>query len=695
VSYRVGVDVGGTFTDFLLVGDGVRLVHKSSSTPDDPSRGVVTGLAELARQLDLTLEGLVPRLGLIVHGTTVSTNAVLTRSGARTGLLATKGFRDTLALRDGTREAPYDNRLPPPTPLVPRHLRLPVRGRIDYKGDELEPLQPDDVRAAAETFAEEGVESVAISFMHSPTEPAHEHRVRELVAELMPDAYVTASSDLLRQVRYYDRTSTTVLNAYVGPIISRYLRALTSRLDELAFGGTLLIMQSNGGVATPAEISERAALSLLSGPAAGPTAGLWQLAPHGLKDCITVDMGGTSFDAALVRDGEPLLMVDAVVDRWRLALPTIDIHSIGAGGGSIAWLDEGGLLHVGPHSAGAQPGPACYGRGGTQPTVTDADLVLGYLGEDSFEHGGMRLDRDAAVRALEPLAGALELSVEEAAAGVYDLVNVTMAAGVRDVSVRRGLDPRDFPLVVAGGAGPLHAAAIVRELDAGVLLVPRESSIFCAAGMLISDFKHDYVRAYKAPLADADPARLRTLFDEMSVAGTDTLSREGVPAEAGELRAALDLRYIGQWHELTVDVELPLDSAVAVAAFEAQHDRVFGHASPGAPVEVLALRLTAVGRTEKPEAGGGPDGPDAESRRGERPVWDAEERALAPTPVWDGRRLAVSSSRDGPAIVELSSTTIVVPRGFTVDVDAYGGFVVHSGERGAEFVRGLEGVVLR
>ena len=695
MSYRVGIDVGGTFTDFLLVGEGARLVHKTSSTPDDPARAVATGLADLAAQLDLTLEGFAAALELIVHGTTVTTNAVLTREGARTGLLATEGFRDTLALRDGTREEPYDNRLAPPRPLVPRYLRLPVGGRIDYKGEELAPLATADLRAAVETFAAEGVEAVAISFMHSPTEPAHERRARDLVAELMPGAYVTASSDLLPQVRYYHRTSTTVLNAYVGPIIARYLDALTRRLSELGFAGTLLLMQSNGGVATPAEISPRAALSLLSGPAAGPTAGLWQLAPHGLEDCITMDMGGTSFDAALVRGREPLLMLDGVVDRWRLALPMIDIHTIGAGGGSIAWLDEGGLLHVGPRSAGARPGPACYGRGGTEPTVTDADLVLGHLGEASVAHGGMRLDRAAAVRALEPLAHELGLGVEETAAGVYDLVNVTMATGVRDVSVRRGLDPRDFPLVVAGGAGPLHAAAIARELDVSALLVPRESSIFCAAGMLMSDFKHDHVRAYKTPLADADPRRLRALFDEMTRAGRDTLEREGVGPGAVELRPALDVRYVGQWHELTVDVELPLDAAAAAAAFHAEHDRLFGHASPGTPVEVLALRLSAIGRTEKPALRSGPDEPEVDARRGERPVWDPDERALVPTPVWDGQRLSVSATLDGPAIVELSSTTIVVPRGFALDVDAYGAFAVHSGERGAAFARGLEGVALR
>ena len=349
------------------------------------------------------------------------------------------------------------------------------------------------------------------------------------------------------------------------------------------------MMQSNGGVATPAEISERAALSLHSGPAAGPTAGLWQLAPHGLRDCITVDMGGTSFDAALVSDGEPLVMVDGIVDRWRLALPMIDIHTIGAGGGSIAWLDEGGLLHVGPQSAGAQPGPACYGRGGTQPTVTDADLVLGYLDEASFEHGGMRLDRDAAVRALEPLAAALELSVEEAAAGVYDLVNVTMATGVREVSVRRGLDPRDFPLVVAGGAGPLHAAAIARELDVGALLVPRESSIFCAEGML------DVRLQARLRARLQGPARRRRPGAAARAVRGDERRRARHPLPRGRDRrgggAACRARPALRRAVARADRRGRPAARRAMpptAAFHAEHDRLFGHASPGAPVEVLA-----------------------------------------------------------------------------------------------------------
>ena len=690
MSYRIGIDVGGTFTDFLLLGDDdLRLVHKTSSTPADPSLGLVTGLEELAGRLGRSLAGLLAQVELIVHGTTVTTNALLTRRGATTGLLTTHGFRDTLALRNGLREAPYDNRLQPPEPLVPRYHRLPVRERTDYKGDEVTPLDEADVRAACETLRADGVEAVAISFMHSPSNPAHEQRALALCRDLLPGVYVTASSDLLSQVRFYDRTSTTVLNAYVGPIITRYLEALTGRLDGLDFRGILLIMQSNGGVATPAEVAERAALSLLSGPASGPTAGLWYLAPHGVSDCITIDMGGTSFDAALVKDSEPLVMTDAVVDRWRLALPTIDIHTIGAGGGSIARVDDGGLLQVGPQSAGASPGPACYGRGGTQPTTTDADLVLGFLEEESFLGGELRLDRAAAVRAIdERLARPLGISVEAAAAGVYDLVNVTMATGVREVSVRRGLDPRDFPLVVAGGAGPVHAAAIALELEIPLLLVPRESSIFCAAGMLMSDFKHDFVRAYKTLLAGADLRRLAGLVAEMEQQGRAMLARERVGPDEIETRAALDLRYVGQWHELTIAVDELAVGPIA-AAFHAQHDLLFGYSSPEMPVEVLAARVTAVGVTRKPQQKLFQVTEAGEARLGSRPVWSLTQRRLVETPVLDGRLLGPGATLSGPAIVELANTTIVVLDGFELVLDRFGSFILYTGERGRELAASL------
>jgi N-methylhydantoinase A len=693
MSYRIGIDVGGTFTDFLVLGsDGQRIVHKTSSTPSDPSVGVGNGLAEIAELLGSDLAAFLAGTEAIVHGTTVTTNAVLTRRGARTGLLATKGFRDALALRNGLREEPYDNRLQPPVPLVPRSLRLGIEGRVDWSGTEVAPLSLDDVRHACDVFRREAVEAIAISFMHSPANGEHERRARDLCRELLPGAYVTASSDLLPQVRYYDRTSTTVLNAYAGPTITRYLSALTARLGELGFVGVLLIMQSNGGVATPAEVAEHAALSLLSGPASGPTAGLWQLAPHGIRDCITIDMGGTSFDAALVTNGEPLVMTDGVIDRWRIALPMIDIHTIGAGGGSIARVDAGGMLQVGPQSAGAQPGPACYGRGGTEPTTTDADLVLGFLDDGSFLGGGLRLDRAAAARAIEEHVGRpLGLSLEQAAAGIYDVVNVTMATGVRDVSVRRGLDPRDLPLVVAGGAGPVHASAIAAELEIPLLVVPRESSIFCAAGMLMSDFKHDFVRAYKAELAQVDEQRLRSLLAEMEREGRAVLEREQVDASQVSIRTALDLRYVGQWHELTVSI-VSTDPESIRPAFEAQHDRLFGYTSAESPIELLAVRSTAVGSTRKPplhQLDGRGAREAAGAQIGTRSAWSPGARAMQETPVYDGLALAAGAQLLGPAIVELANTTIVVLAGFRLSVDQYGSFILAAGDESSALTAGI------
>jgi N-methylhydantoinase A len=687
VSYRVGIDVGGTFTDFLVLGGAGEIVHKTSSTPADPSLGFVRGLEEIAARLDRTLPELVAEIELIVHGTTVSTNAALTGDGARTGALLTRGFRDVLRLRDGTRERPYDNRLLPPAPLVPRERTHGITERMGPEGQVLEPLDEADVRAAAARLRADGVEAVAVCFMHSPQNDAHEARVVELLAEELPGTYVTASHGLLSQIRYYPRTSTTVLNAYVGPIISRYMEALTRRLEELQFGGVLLIMQSNGGVATPAQVSRRAALSLLSGPAAGPTAGLAHLAPAGIVDCLTVDMGGTSFDVAMAREGQPVTMTDGTVAGWPLALPTIDIHTIGAGGGSIARVDEGGLLHVGPESAGADPGPACYGRGGTEAAVTDADLVLGYLSADSPLAGGMRLDREAAEQAIGRIAERLGVGIEEAAAGMYDLVNVNMATGVRDVTVRRGLDPRDFPVVVAGGAGPVHAAAIATELDVPLLVVPRESSIFCAAGMLMCDFKHDHVRALKGALLDIPVADVVAALEQMADEGRATLVGEGVGEEAVTFGASFDLRYAGQWHEIAVPVawapgEQPSLDAV-VASFHVEHDRTFGYASESSVVECLAVRLSAVGATPKP-AMTQLDEP-AEGRpepTGTRPTWSPRERRMVATPVYSGDGLAPGFEASGPAIVELATTTIVVLEGFDLIVDRRGSFLLCAGERG-------------
>ncbi|MDX6742772.1 hydantoinase/oxoprolinase family protein [Actinocorallia sp. A-T 12471] len=689
MSIRVGVDVGGTFTDFLVVeSDGSRLIHKTSSIPSDPARAVTKGLREVAERRGESLDAFLAQVETIVHGTTVTTNALLTRNGAKTGLLTTDGFRDALAMRDGTREDAYDNRLAQPVPLVPRHLRLPVAGRLDHTGKELTPLDVEGVRKAAAELKAADVESVAICFMHSHANPDHERRAAEVLAEELPDVYVTTSADLLSQARYYDRTSTAVLNSYAGPIISAYLRVLTETLNEVGFAGILLIMQSNGGVATPAELRRRAALSLLSGPASGPTAGLLEVAPHGWDSCLTVDMGGTSFDAAVVKDGRPLVMTDGIIDRWRIALPMVDIHTIGAGGGSIAAVDEGGILRVGPQSAGAVPGPACYGRGGDRPTTTDADVVLGYLDPAAFNEG-VGMDVEAARAAIKrDVADPLGLDVVTAAAGIYDIVNVSMATGVREITVRRGLDPRDFPIVVAGGAGPVHAAAIARELDIPVLVVPRESSIFCAAGMLVCDFKHDYVRAHKHRLAELDGTGLAAIWTEMAAEGRRTLHDEGVADEAVGFLPSLDMRYKGQWFEINVplpeSVLAGTDLDAVAEAFHALHDELFGYRSEGMPIEVINVRLTALGAAPKAASSALATDGSGDARTGSRAMWSPLRRQMVEADVYAGLRMSPGDEVSGPALIELGTTTVVVLDEYDVVVDEAGSFVLYLRDRAAE-----------
>ncbi|MBN9742560.1 5-oxoprolinase [Amycolatopsis sp. A1MSW2902] len=703
---RIGIDVGGTFTDFLVVHpDGSHLAHKTSSVPSDPSRAVVQGLREIADLRGQSVEELLGSVGTIVHGTTVTTNALLTRRGAATGLLTTEGFRDVLPMRDGTREEAYNNRLEAPVPLVPRHLRLPVPGRLDHTGAEVTGLDPEAVRRAAKTFRDAGVEAVAVSFLHSHASPEHEDAAAEILAEELPRIYVTRSSALLAQVRYYDRTSTAVLNSYAGPIISRYLAGLTETLEEAGFGGLLLLMQSNGGVATPAELARRAALSLLSGPASGPTAGLFEVAPHGWDRCLTVDMGGTSFDAAVVNDGRPLVMTDGTIDRWRIALPMVDIHTIGAGGGSIARVDDGGMLRVGPESAGAVPGPACYGRGGTRATVTDADVALGYIDPTSFMAGGIPLDAAASRAALErDVAKPLGLDVVSAAAGVYDLVNVTMAAGVQAITVRRGLDPRDFPIVVAGGAGPVHAAAIASELEIPVLVTPRQSSIFCAAGMLACDFKHDYVRSISGSLAEFSLDRLRDIWASMAAEGRETLRGEGIPESAVTFEPSLDMRYAGQWFEINVPVGIDgmdaPDRTKLAELFHAQHDILFGYRAEDEPVEVLNVRLTAIGATPRPPLDLGALDADLteDPQMGEREIWSPARRAMVPARIMDGHRMAPGARLSGPAVVELGTASLVVLDEYDLVVDPRGSFVLYLRERAHELADRLslaEDLVLR
>jgi N-methylhydantoinase A len=688
--FRIGVDVGGTFTDFLVVSDeGSRLEHKTSSTPEDSAQGVVVGLEAIAARLDLEWSAFLNSVEAIVHGTTVATNAILTRRGANVGVLCTDGFRDTLTFRDGTREETYNNRLAPPEPLAPRHLRVGIKGRMDFDGNELEELSEQDVREAAALFEREGVDAVAICFMHSPMNQSHEHAASELLEHLLPGVYQTVSADLITQLRYYDRMSTAVLNSYVGPVISRYLESLAEVLSQGGFAGVLLVMQSNGGLAAPSEVCREAARAVLSGPASGPAFGLSVVQALGFQDCLTIDMGGTSFDASLVKDGNPLVVTDGVFDRWRVALPMIGIHTIGAGGGSIARVRDG-LLQVGPMSAGAIPGPACYGNGGELPTVTDADLVLGYLNEDTFLEGRMRLDADAAREAIyRHVAAPLGVEIEQAAAGIYNLVNVNMAAGVREITVRRGHDPRDFPLVVAGGAGPVHATAIARELSMPMLVVPREASIFCAAGLLSANYKHDFVHAIKRRLKRIEPTELQAIWQQLAERATEVLRREGVGSDAVALSPSLDLRYAGQWWELNAscpeDMIFSADVGEIANQFHALHERLFGYKTLDMPIDVLAARLSAVGMIPRPPVAPMPAGDETRAPRlsSQRAMWSLEREGYIDVPVFDGALLPVGVVIDGPLIVELGTSTVVVHEGFVLRVDGGGSFVVSAGGVGS------------
>jgi N-methylhydantoinase A len=679
MTFKLGIDVGGTFTDFLLMGArGRTWAHKELSTPSDPSLAVMSGLAALADTQSMTLERFVPDIDIIVHGTTVTTNAVLTGSTARTGLLATRGFRDALQMRRGVREEMYDNRYHPPPPIVPRHLRLPVSERVDAEGNIVTPLDGSDVDAAVEHFRAAGIEAVAICFLHAHANRQNEEAAAQRVRELMPQAYVSASSEVLPQVRFYERTSTTVLNAAVGPILSRYLRNLTEKLEAARYRGTLLIMQSNGGVASPATLSSLAAMTLLSGPAAAPAAGL----ALGYRDFISVDMGGTSFDAALVRKGEPAVTTSGTVNRYALALPSMEINTIGAGGGSIAWIDDGGLLRMGPQSAGAEPGPACYGRGGTEPTCTDANLVLGYLSADFFAGGRIKLDFEASKSVIrERIAKPLRMDLIEAAHGMYQVINVNMASAIREISVQKGYDPREFPLICAGGAGPIHGAAIAAELGIRRIVVPRDSSIFCAAGMLRTDLKHDYVRSFAQVLPEGKDSRVKALLAEMAAQARATLDHEGIPRSRQRLRTSMDLRYLGQYHEVNVAVpdKLTRDSDwdAVRELFHAQHDRLYGYAlrEEGTAVVLLNLRLTAIGVTAKPALARQPRR-RVKALKGKRRVYLPERKTFANVPVYDGDRLGHGNRLTGPALIESVNTTVLVPPGHLADYDALGNCIL-------------------
>jgi N-methylhydantoinase A len=672
-AYTIGIDVGGTFTDVVgICADGTQTLAKAASTPADQSEGVLQGLRNLAIALRLTLPELLQQTTRIVHGTTVATNALLERKGARIGLLTTEGHRDVIEMREGLKPERYDLRLPAPEPLVPRHLRLGVRERLRPDGQVEVPLDAASLEAAIARLKAEGVEGVAIGFLHAWAAPRHEHAAADAVQAAMPGAFVTCSADVLPQIKEFERFSTTAVNAYVGPVVSRYLGRLAGRLEEAGYRGPLFVILSHGGVAPIGEAARLAVGTALSGPAGGVAAAV-ALAAQGLgHDLVTFDMGGTSTDIALVTQGEAALGRGRVVGGERIALESLDIVTLGAGGGSIAHLGPGGTLQVGPRSAGAVPGPACYGLGGTEPTVTDANLVLGYLDPDNFLGGARRLDLPAAQRAVAGLAERLGITPEACASGIHDLVNARMADGVRLATVRRGVDPRDFALLSFGGAAGLHATAVARELGLRRAAVPLFAAGLSAWGMLHTDLRYELARSAVTPTGMPEDAALHALFDGLEAEGRARMA--GWHGGEVAARRSADMRYGEQVFEIAVPLEGiawngPDLGGRIRAAFHARHRALFTYDLPEEEVVLVNARVAVVGVLPRHAAAqGGESG--AAPAAGERRILLGG--AMATVPVWRFEALAPGQAIAGPAIVESDTTTVLLRPGDAARMEARG-----------------------
>jgi len=691
-TYRLGIDAGGTFTDFILADKtgGVR-IFKVLSTPNEPTKAIKNGLRLITEETGLSAEEIVSNADLCINGTTVGLNALITHTGAKTGLIATRGHEDSLEIRLGHKEDGYryDPDYPPATMLVPRHLRRGVDERVLSDGSVRTPLKEEDVRAACRYFIAEGVESVAISFVWSVLHPEHEQRAAEIVREMMPGVRLTVGCQLYPQVREYTRTSTAVVNAYLAPILQRYVEAIDAYFRELGSKHPVRYFQSNGGLALGKVVTDQSVYAINSGPASAPQAALDVAAPWGDKNIITCDMGGTSFDITLTKDGQANVNKNIDFLRYRIGIPMIQVETLGAGGGSIGWIDEMGLMQMGPQSAGSEPGPVCYGQGGENPTTTDANLVLGYLNADGLVGGRLPLDVDKARAAIKAkLADPLGISVEKAAYGMFTIVNNNMVNAIRRVSVERGYDPRDFVLMGAGGATGAHITALAREMGISKVLISKLASGLCAYGQIISDVKYNYMAPAPLRLEGAEAAkRLDTLFNQLEDRGRDDLKGDGFAEDDISIRRSLDMRYVGQVHECTVEIspfEVTETSLEKIKeAFHARHRELYTYDEPHNAVEVVNVESTINGHVAKPArmklaAGQGA----ASALKGHREmVFDADGLAQN-TPVYDGSALGAGDTLHGPAVIEEVTTTIVVEPGWTVTLHETGTYVLSAAQAG-------------
>ena len=678
--WRVGVDSGGTFTDVCLFDEdsGRVEVWKVSSTPDDPSRGIAQGVEEGMRRV-------APEAGdkpgapvsYFGHGTTVATNALIQHRGVRTGLVTTDGFRDLLEIGRQKRPDLYDMQADKPPVLVARDLRQEVPERVRHDGTVETALDEAAMRAAAVALREAGVKAVAVSFLYGFIRPEHEQRAVEILREEMPEAFISAGHEIAPEFREYERLSTVVLNAYLGPVMRRYIENLVPRLEGLGMTATPHLTQSNGGVISFAAAAGLPVRTVLSGPSTGVVGAqvIGKLA--GFEDLITFDMGGTSTDVALLQGGQCRLTSEAVVHGYPIKAPMLDIHTVGAGGGSIAHVDAGGLLKVGPRSCGAFPGPVCYDKGSTEPATTDANVVLQTLNPTHLLGGRMAIRQDLAKEAVGRLAEQLGLGVMETAQGILSVVTANMARAIRVISVQRGHDPRDFTLMAFGGGGPLYAARLAKELDMKRVLVPRNPGILCAMGLLLTDLRADFAATRLLPLDAAAVPDIAQGFEALAARAEDWFAHEEIAPGNRQLTRTADLRYKGQNYELAVALpEGPVTEATLGAlatGFAELHRQRYGFVAEGEPVQVVTLRLEAIGLVQKAVLTRHPDaGPDASgARTGEREVWFPEAGDFIATPIYSRDALLPGNRFAGPAIVEQMDTTTVVPPGMTARVDPY------------------------
>ncbi|WP_041373524.1 hydantoinase/oxoprolinase family protein [Phenylobacterium zucineum] len=678
--YRIGVDVGGTFTDFTIenVSSGDFLYFKLSSTPDDPSDAIVNGISQI---LELFQIG-AAEISYIGHGTTVATNMIIERRGVPTGLITTQGFRDVLAIGRQTRPALYDVTVKRPPPLVERYRRLEVAERLNAKGEELSPLDEAELERVLDQLAATGVEAIAISFLHAYKNAEHEVAAARIAARKLPGVYVSTSSSVLPEFREFERTSTTVLNAYVGPRMAAYFDRLKAKIAERGISVAPMIIHSNGGLLSIDSAKRLPVTTCLSGPAAGVIGAAVVGAAAGVRDLVTFDVGGTSTDVSLVVDGKPKLASSREVAGYPVRLPMIDIHVIGAGGGSIAQVDDAQALKVGPRSAGAHPGPVAYGRGGDLPTLTDANICLNRLNPVALLDGRMPVDREAAWTSIEEkIARPLGISVEKAAYGVIQVAAANMSRAIRAVTTEQGHDVGDIALFAFGGAGPLHASEVARESGIRRILVPQEPGTMCARGVLLSDVSLDFVRMQLTAATQSSWERACAALREMADEGDRWLAGENVEPELRRAELAIDAHYAGQSHELRVPLEAADPSGLDdfLARFGNAHEAAFGYQNAGQPVFLVSCRLRAVGVVPKqlePSHKGGSSLAAAETDV--RSVYYGPEEGWLQTPIFRRSALPVGTNVVGPCVIEEMSSTTVVLRGQTATIDAYGNIIITS-----------------